>query len=343
MKIVRYKNRFIFLIIISLIFVGCQREKEHLSDVFDLKNDKLAGVYDPEYSSTIVQNAQFVFYETENQEIIRINKKNHKRTTIISSDEKSEVQSEGGLELSKDSLYYVHNNCVFKSDLNGENIQKLLSAKDKKEIEWIHGIKLYNNEIYLLAEGDEGNTIFRFYPKNKKMQKIAEDIRKPCFSGDNLYYIEHGEVGINKVNLKTLKGKIVRGQAWKNKLQYEDNIVLYKGIVENQGKVYYICWGGDGKVRLYEYRNHKKDKIQHGFSNNSYEFVYNSSMIVGYNTNLYTSEERYIQIYHLDSEQEQKIKMPNDDWYALLVVDDLLFCGYPDDKDDFYHMIKIDN
>lgn len=37
MKIVRYKNRFIFLIIISLICVGCQREKEHLSDVFDLK------------------------------------------------------------------------------------------------------------------------------------------------------------------------------------------------------------------------------------------------------------------------------------------------------------------
>ena len=57
MKIVRYKNRFIFLIIISLICVGCQREKENLSDVFDLKNDKLVGVYDPEYSSTIVQNA----------------------------------------------------------------------------------------------------------------------------------------------------------------------------------------------------------------------------------------------------------------------------------------------
>ena len=88
--------------------------------------------------------------------------------------------------MSKDSLYYVHNNCVFKSDLNGKNIQKLLSAKDKKEIEWIHGIKLYNNEIYLLVEGDEGNTIFRFYPKNKKMEKIAEDIRKSCFSGDNL-------------------------------------------------------------------------------------------------------------------------------------------------------------
>ena len=195
----------------------------------------------------------------------------------------------------------------------------------------------------MLAEGDEGNTIFRFFPKNKKMEKIAEDIRKPCFSGDNLYYIEHGEVGINKVDLKTRKGKIVRGQAWKNKLQYEDNIVLYKGIVENQGKVYCICWGEDGKVRLYQYRDHKKDKIQHGFSDNSYEFVYNSSMIVGYNTHWDSSEERHIQIYHLDSEQEQKIKMPNNDWYALLVVDDLLFCGYPDDKDDFYHMLKIDN
>ena len=122
MKILRYKNRFIFLIIISLVFVGCQREKEHLSDMFDLKNDKLALAYYSAYSSTIVQNDQFVFYETENQEIIRINKKDYKRTTIIRPEKKSKVQSEGGLQLSKDSLYYVHNNCVFKSDLNGKNI-----------------------------------------------------------------------------------------------------------------------------------------------------------------------------------------------------------------------------
>ena len=233
MKIIRYKNNFVFFIMISLFLVGCQREKEHLSDMFDLKNDKLALAYYSAYSSTIVQNDQFVFYETENQEIIRINKKDYKRTTIIRPEKKSKVQSEGGLELSKDSLYYVHNNCVFKSDLNGKNIQRLLSAKEKKETEWINGIKIYNNEIYLLADGEWDNSIFRFYPKSKKLEKVAEDIRNPCFSGNNLYYIEHGEVGLNKVDLKTLKGKIVRGQAWKNKLQYEDDLVRYKGIVEN--------------------------------------------------------------------------------------------------------------
>nr|WP_303009393.1 hypothetical protein [uncultured Anaerostipes sp.] len=126
-------------------------------------------------------------------------------------------------------------------------------------------------------------------------------------------------------------------------MQYEDDLVRYKGIVENEGKVYYICRGKDGKVKLYQYIDHGKDTMQHGFSDNSDDFVYNSSIIVGYNTHWDSSEERHIQIYHLDSEQEQKIKMPNNDWYALLVVDDLLFCGYPDDKDDFYHMLKIDN
>ncbi|MFR1769609.1 hypothetical protein [Anaerostipes sp.] len=342
MKIIRYKNNFVFFIMISLFLVGCQREKEHLSDMFDLKNDKLAGVYDPEYSSTIVQNEQFVFYETENQEIVRINKKNHKRTTIISPDEKSEVQSEGGLELSKDSLYYVHNNCVFKSDLNGKNIQRLLSAKEKKETEWINGIKIYNNEIYLLADGEWDNSIFRFYPKSKKLEKVAEDIRNPCFSGNNLYYIEHGEVGINKVDLKTLKGKIVRGQAWKNKLQYEDDLVRYKGIVENEGRVYYICWGKDDKVRLYQYRDHKKDTIQHGFSDNSDDFVYNSSIIVGFNTHWDTSEERYIQIYNLDSKQEKKIKMPNDTWSAEFVIDDMVVCTYLYDNGEFGHILKLD-
>lgn len=342
MKMLRYKNSIVFFIMIGLALVGCQREEEHLSDMFNLKNDKLAGAYYPEYSSTIVQNEQFVFYETENQEIIRINKKDHKRTTIIRPNEKSEVQSEGGLELSKDSLYYVHNNCVFKSDLNGKNIQRLLSAKEKKETEWINGIKIYNNEIYLLADGEWDNSIFRFYPKSKKLEKVAEDISNPCFSGNNLYYIEHGEVGINKVDLKTLKGKIVRGQAWKNELQDEEDLARYIGIMENQGKVYYICWGEDGKMRLYQYRDHKKDTIKHGFSGNSYEYVYNSSIIIGFNTHWDNSDKRYMIIYNLDSEQEKKIKRPNDEWYATFVVDDLVFYSYPDDKDEFYRMFKID-
>ena len=194
----------------------------------------------------------------------------------------------------------------------------------------------------MLAEGDEGNTIFRFFPKNKKMEKIAEDIRKPCFSGDNLYYIEHGEVGINKVDLKTRKSKIVRGQAWKNKLQYEDDLVRYKGIVENEGRVYYICWGKDDKVRLYQYRDHKKDTIQHGFSDNSDDFVYNSSIIVGFNTHWDTSEERYIQIYNLDSKQEKKIKMPNDTWSAEFVIDDMVVCTYLYDNGEFGHILKLD-
>lgn len=342
MKIIRYKNNFVFFIMISLFLVGCQREKEHLSDMFDLKNDKLALAYYSAYSSTIVQNDQFVFYETENQEIIRINKKDYKRTTIIRPEKKSKVQSEGGLELLKDSLYYVHNNCVFKSDLNGKNIQRLLSAKEKKETEWINGIKIYNNEIYLLADGEWDNSIFRFYPKSKKLEKVAEDIRNPCFSGNNLYYIEHGEVGLNKVDLKTLKGKIVRGQAWKNKLQYEDDLVRYKGIVENEGRVYYICWGKDDKVRLYQYRDHKKDTIQHGFSDNSDDFVYNSSIIVGFNTHWDTSEERYIQIYNLDSKQEKKIKMPNDTWSAEFVIDDMVVCTYLYDNGEFGHILKLD-
>lgn len=77
------------------------------------------------------------------------------------------------MELSKDNLYYVHNNCVYISVLNGKNIQRLLSAKEKKETEWINGIKIYNNEIYLLAEGEE-DTIFRFYHESKKIEKFLK-------------------------------------------------------------------------------------------------------------------------------------------------------------------------
>lgn len=341
MKILRYKKNIIFFIIICLVFVGCQRKQEHLSDRFDLKHDKIAESYYPAYSSTIVQNNQFVFFESEKQEIIRINKKDNKRTTIIRLENKSEEENEGGLELTKDSLYYVHDRSVFKSDLNGKNIKRLLSSKDQKEIEFIDGIKIHNNEIYLLAEGDGSNDVFRFYPKSKKIEKVAEEVHNPCFYKNSLYYTEHGEVGINKVDLETLKCRIVRGQTWKNELQYEDDVARYKGIMENQGKVYYICSGKDHKMRLYQYRGHKKDTIKQGFSDNAYDFVYNSSIIVGFNTHWDSADKRYIQIYNLDSEKEKKMKMPNESWYPLLVVDDLIFCSYPDDNNEFLRMLKI--
>lgn len=341
MKILRLKNNIIFFIIISLVFVGCQRKKEHLSDRFDLKHDKIAESYYPAYSSTIVQNDQFVFYESEKQEIIRINKKDNKKTTIIRLENKSEEENEGGLELTKESLYYVHDRSVFKSDLNGKNIKRLISAKNQKEIECIDGIKIHNDKIYLLAEDDGSEDVFRFYPKSRNLEKVAEDVSNPCFYKNSLYYTEHGEVGIHKVNLETLKDKIVRGQAWKNELKYEDDIVRYIGIMENQGKIYYICWGKNDKMRLYQYRGPKKDTIKHGFSDNAYDFVYNSSVIVGFNTHWDSPDERYIQIYNLDSEKEKKMKMPNESWYAELVVDDLIFCSYPDDKGESLSMLKI--
>lgn len=341
MKILRYKNSIIFFIMISLAFVGCQRKKEYLSDRFDLKHDKIAESYYPAFSSTIVQNDQFVFYESEKQEITRINKKDNKRTTIIRLENKSEEENEGGLELTKDSLYYVHDRSVFKCDLNGKNIKRLLSAKEQKEIESIDGIKIHNDKIYLLAEDDGSENVFGFYPKSRKLEKVAEDVRNPCFYKNNLYYTEHGEVGIHKVDLESLKDRIVRGQAWKNELQNEEDVVRYKGIMVNQGKVYYICHGKDHKMRLYQYRGLKKDTIKHGFSDNAYDFVYNSSVIIGFNTHWDSPDERYIQIYNLDSEKEKKMKMPNESWYPLLVVDDLIFCSYPDDDNEFLRMLKI--
>lgn len=208
--------------ILVVFCTGCKNkaEEKHLSDLIDLKNEKIERVYCPIFSPAIVQNDKYVFYETGDTNIIRINKSDHKKSIILQLEKSN--GSEGGLCLSKDFLYFVHDNSLYKCDFDGKKVEKMISKQDLKKlksIQSIDGVKLYkgNIYIYILVNGlGFSDMILKLHPDTKEFDKVAE-VEEPCFYKNSLYYI------CNKKNEKTTIYSYSGSQKDKKKYTFSSN------------------------------------------------------------------------------------------------------------------------
>lgn len=66
----RYKIIFIcFAMILAALCTGCKSntKEEHLSDLLNLKDEKIADVYSAFFSPPIAQNDKYVYYETNDK------------------------------------------------------------------------------------------------------------------------------------------------------------------------------------------------------------------------------------------------------------------------------------
>jgi hypothetical protein len=193
----------------------------------------------------------------------------------------------------------------WRCDFDGKNNEKIFSLD--REIETLWGIKTYRGYIYIAIDREDV-VIARFDPKNKTVKTIAKDVDNPCFCGDVLYYGESGEVGINKVDLKTGKKQLIRGKRSEKKDKYED-FIRYAGIIAHKGEMYYLQWNEGNKenqIGLYKYQENGKDIRQKEFSNKAYKFVYDSSTIVGFHTRWDDPDKSYIQVYDLIPERKRR-------------------------------------
>lgn len=330
--------------ILAALCTGCKSntKEEHLSDLLNLKDEKIADVYSAFFSPPIAQNDKYVYYETNDKNIIRVNKRNHKKTSILQLGKSRKI--EGGICLSKDALYYVHDNSLYKCDFDGKNVKKIISKQDLKKLKsiWsIDGVKLYNGNIYILVNGEEfTDMILKLHPDTKKFEKVAE-VWNPCFYENSLYYIGVGESGIHKVDLDTLEDKLVRGQKWKKEFKYNDEATRYNGIINNQGKLYYICNKINQKITIYSYDESQKDKEEYIFSSDPGCIIYNSTKVAGFDCDWDNEKKSYMQVYDLNTGKEKRILLPDDFSFPDLLIDDILLYPSPMKKDDFVKVFKV--
>lgn len=323
-----------------LIFTGCKStmEEKHLSDYIDLKNEKFADV-NGFSSSPIVQNEKFIFYETNDMKIMRIDKRNHKKTMIAQLNKTEAI--EGGFFLSNNDIYYVHDDCLYKSSFDGKNVKQIISMEELK-MEAINGVQLYKGNIYLEADNKNFSTVvIKLHPKTNKFEKVAENVGNECFYKNSLYYTCDGDTGIHKVDLDTLEDKLVRGKSWTEELSHNYDGPCYRGIMKNQGKLYYIK-----DSSLYLYKESKRDKKEYVFSSHPVNIIFYSSVAVGTVGEWDNEKGSYMQIYDIALKKEKKVRLPEGVPYdkfasSSCVIDDIVLCPSLKEGDDYVKGFKI--
>jgi hypothetical protein len=292
----------------------------------------------PSWAPPIVQNEKYVFYEScqsKEIEIVRVDKKSCEKKVLKKL--KSSDYYEGGLCLLGDRLYFVHENCTYRCDFNGENMERILTGKDIEEAaKWDeatnYGLYVYKNQMYLYISS---NHIMKLDPDTKKLKTIMddEDMLIPCcFYQNSLYYIRCGSTEICRVDLDTLNTERVRGKAYS---EYVGDKIRFDAVMAVDDQLYYTFTRNHKDTKLYLYSEDGQDVETYNFGSGTNNFpdgcIYDSS-IVGYD---YWSKPGKMQLYDIKTGKEKEVDLPADYNESELLIDDVLIYDIPYDIDDF--------
>lgn len=348
----KLKVSIIFIITLTFVcglFVACQNKSKQVrfSDLVDWNKEKIAESGYPEWAPALVQNKTYVFYQNADWEIIQVDKNKHKKTIIKKLTKLRDSSYDVGLALSNNRLYYIYDSCLYQCDFNGDNETQIVSkqklkqfTKNKNIQETVDGVKFYKNDMYLIIGGD---VLIKFNFDTKELQTVAKEVESGAFYKDNFYYVN--ATAIYKVNLKTFKRSLVRGQKWSKKFLKSNDTVYYQQVMRIKGKLYYACyqgkWVSEGAApsKLYLYNENGKDVKKYNASVTLFHSVNDGSKIAYYDVHP-TETKLILVIYDLDTGKERKIDLPKDFSQVEQLVDDILL--YRTDKGQpTYSVFKI--
>lgn len=316
----------LFMIMFCVLFTGCNRKVKQvpLSELMDWNKEKISESGYPEWAPALIQNHRYVFYENIDKEIIRIDKQSKNKKIIRKLKKLPDSTYDVGMALVHNTLYYMYDSCLYQCDVNGDNVRQLVSKQDLKRFvkgkniqDTVDGVKFYNNDMYLIIGCD---VLVRFHAETKAFEIIAREIDSGAFYKDNFYYIDY--TAMYKVNLKTLKRTLVRGQKYSKKLLKYADTVYYQNIININGNLYYACsqgeWASEGAApsKLYLYQENGKDIKEYSASVDLHDLIYNGTQIA-YN-------DADLVIYDLDTGKERKMDLPKNFYATVQLSDDVL-------------------
>jgi hypothetical protein len=334
----------------SSLMSGCEKknesEKVSVSELIDWEHEKIEAVFNPRWGLPIVQNKEYVFYESytsDNVKIMRVDKKSQEKNIILKL-KRSQIAYEGGICLLKDKLFFVHDDSIYKCNLDGTKKEQIFSAQEIENQFDVDccGIRTYKDKLYVQCGI---YYIMRLDPDTETMETIADDMGyTACFYNNYLYYTCSGLMGIARVDLKNLKHEIVRGEADFEGSKWVDDKPRYENIMSVGGKLYYSYCENidiDKPVKLYLYQENGKDKEQYNFGSDSGGSVFSSS-VVGYDYDVgYDDKKNRMKLYNLKTGEKKEIELPEDYWMPEFLVDNVLFYSIPYDDREYYSVFMI--
>ena len=265
----KVKKVLVLLLASCLWLTGCsgnaKQSKEQEST--DWKDDAILAsdtIRNGDWGNSMVENDQYIYYVRDDYQMIRFDKdKKVKKEIVQLKEDKEDGNHDISMVLNGKNLYYLYNNEIYQCDLDGSNQTKIANGEEIKypkteKLHWIDAISIYKDQMYLmLVSGD----IMTFNQKinEAKVLTVNGDLSSR-FLGDYLYCTTTDHAALHRVDLKTGKDKVVRGDA---KEYVDARVMMYRYVTVFDGKLYYVCNKYEGEQKLYEYSETGKDKLMH--------------------------------------------------------------------------------
>ena len=243
------------------------------------------------------------------------------------------------LEIYQNKLYYLNANRLYESNIDGSD-RKLVADVDKlkgfeDEIKWIGKFQHYKNKIYLVI----GDSDIYELEENNKIKRIAEGAVQSCFYKGSLYYKNSYDPAIYKMDLKTKKSKLVRGQEAPEDDDQYDKIMRYNDFYMIDGNFYYgaIVNNLPEKTGLYKYNTNGKDQLE--IKDKKGYAAYSAQKGVYINKETDKDDDLTLMLYANNKKKQlpEKFDAQND----MTIIDGYLLYLEDEREDKVYSMIKL--
>ena len=110
--------------------------------------------YGSDWSSSVVENDQYIFYVTQDNKIICYDKKNQNKKEITDVGSREDGASVT-LQISECRLYYLVGNTLYQCDLDGKNEKQICTGEavinpTYDYMNWINAVHIDKQDVYLL-------------------------------------------------------------------------------------------------------------------------------------------------------------------------------------------------
>ena len=310
-----------------------RRGDEKVADICN-KIDKI------EEADSIIENKKYVIYTRKDRKIIRYDKETGETKKLFQLDKKQDIEDMvTALEIYQNKLYYLNANRLYESNIDGSD-RKLVADADKlkgfeDEIKWIGNFQHYKNKIYLVIGGSD---IYEL-EENNKIKRIVEGAVQSCFYKGSLYYKNSYDPAIYKMDLKTKKSKLVRGQEAPEDDDQYDKIMKYNDFYMIDGNFYYgaIVNNVPEKTGLYKYNTNGKDQLE--IKDKKGYAAYSAQKGVYINKETDKDDDLTLMLYANNKKKQllEKFDAQND----MTIIDGYLLYLEDEREDKVYSMIKL--
>ena len=336
------KKIWIVAMTMCILLTGCGSKKQVKKA--DWKTDKILATtsYHQQtgWADSIIENKKYVIYTRKDRKIIRYDKETGEKKKLFQLDKKQDIEDMvTALEIYQNKLYYLNANRLYESNIDGSD-RKLVADADKlkgfeDEIKWIGNFQHYKNKIYLVIGGSD---IYEL-EENNKIKRSVEGAVQSCFYKGSLYYKNSYDPAIYKMDLKTKKSKLVRGQEAPEDDDQYDKIMKYNDFYMIDGNFYYgaIVNNVPEKTGLYKYNTNGKDQLE--IKDKKGYAAYSAQKGVYINKETDKDDDLTLMLYANNKKKQllEKFDAQND----MTIIDGYLLYLEDEREDKVYSMIKL--